>query len=944
MTQEALAEKAGYSTVYVSMLERGQRAPLPSTLDALVGALGLSTVDRAALKAASEPDDNRNAVQSLIGRERDMQFVGRFLGGEGPPVLLFGGEPGIGKTRLLEEAAVRATTMGWTVLRGGCQRRGGQQPYSPLLEAIGGFLAGRTDAQIRTDMEGAAWLVRLLPELATRPIEPLPAWALPPEQERRLRDDAVGRCLANVAGRAGTLLVLDDLQWVGSDALDLLAALARNAGRLPLRIVGAYRDIEVPARHPLTTVLADLGHAALVSHLSLGPLSPSEAAQLLDRCLEDAIPADPHLRERVLRRADGVPFFVVSCAQGLRTGVTADGERDDIPWDITQSIRQRVAALPEGAADILAATAIAGRRASPVLLASVTGQPELMVIDMLEVACGARLLIDEEATYSFSHEVVREFVEGDISPGRRTLLHRRVAEALEAQATQVPVEILAYHFARSGEHTKAVVYLERAGDGAKAQYAHATAEGYYRELVDRLDALGQSRRAAHAREKLGTIVKLQGRYDSALEILEEAAATYGREGDREREGRTVAQIGRVHYQRGTPEEGIARLQALRGSLDGSQHSSALAEVNVALAPLYLARARYTDQYDAAERASRIARENGDTTLLGEAEVWRGCAMNQLGNFAEGRRVQEAAIPLTEASRDFTSLSHALNDLAFAYEIAGEFARSRGYKERALRIAERLGDPAGIANMLFRCGQNAFLAGDWSGARQYFDRALEAAHPLGASSIGAYPLFGLGLLTLVEGDRDRAHRLAMECAAMAERSGDLDAIRAATGLLAEVDLAAGNAHAARARLSKFAPEEEGLSLRSILPTMAEACVRSGDREGAEEWATTSKRQAETRQNYVSLLDALRVHALIASHAGDVNGAIAILHEALGQSRTMRYPLGEGRILLTAGEILVGAGRKLEARGRLQEAGEIFRRLGAGLYAKQVEAALPTLRIT
>src|SRR5205807_601937 len=83
---------------------------------------------------------------------------------------------------------------------------------------------------------------------------PLPAWTLPPEQERRLLDKAVGRLLANVAGPAGTLLLLDDLQWADPDALELLATLVRAAAEIPLRVLGAYRDTEVQTNDPLAGV------------------------------------------------------------------------------------------------------------------------------------------------------------------------------------------------------------------------------------------------------------------------------------------------------------------------------------------------------------------------------------------------------------------------------------------------------------------------------------------------------------------------------------------------------------------------------------------------------------------------------------------------------------------------------------------------------------------
>ena len=147
-------------------------------------------------------------------------------------------------------------THGLRVLEGSCQRRGGQEPYAPLLGALRRYIRSRRPGQLRTELQGCAWLVRLLPELAEGPIPPLPSWTLTPEHERRLVGEAVLRFLTNVAGPAGTLLVLDDLQWAGPDALDLLSTLVHAAAEMSLRVLGAYRDTEVATEDPLTTVLS----------------------------------------------------------------------------------------------------------------------------------------------------------------------------------------------------------------------------------------------------------------------------------------------------------------------------------------------------------------------------------------------------------------------------------------------------------------------------------------------------------------------------------------------------------------------------------------------------------------------------------------------------------------------------------------------------------------
>ncbi|HWE64880.1 MAG TPA: AAA family ATPase [Chloroflexota bacterium] len=99
------------------------------------------------------------------------------------------------------------------------------------------------------------------------------------KQEQRLMFEAVLRFLGNVAGPAGTLLVLDDLQWADPDALDLLAMLLRAGAEVPLRVVGAYRDTDVPTQHPLSVLLADLAHTGLAARRQLASLNREEATR-----------------------------------------------------------------------------------------------------------------------------------------------------------------------------------------------------------------------------------------------------------------------------------------------------------------------------------------------------------------------------------------------------------------------------------------------------------------------------------------------------------------------------------------------------------------------------------------------------------------------------------------------------------------------------------------
>src|SRR5207248_1380269 len=141
-------------------------------------------------------------------------------------------------------------------------------------------------------------------------------------------------------------------QWAGPDALELLATLIRSATTIPFRVVGAYRDTEVQPQDPLAALLADLAHAGLAAQRTLGRLTLEETGQLLDHLLTGVEDIDRVLRHRALHRSGGVPFFAVSCAQGLRLSGQEDDREDAVPWDVAQSVRQRLAALPNAAREM----------------------------------------------------------------------------------------------------------------------------------------------------------------------------------------------------------------------------------------------------------------------------------------------------------------------------------------------------------------------------------------------------------------------------------------------------------------------------------------------------------------------------------------------------------------------------------------------------------------
>jgi tetratricopeptide (TPR) repeat protein len=857
--------------------------------------------------------------------------------------LLLAGEPGIGKSRLLAEAVRRGAAAGWQVLRGGCTRGGGQMPYAPLLQALQGLLMGQPAAERRAALRGCAWLVRLLPELASGPIEPLPSWTVAPEQERRLMFAAVERFLANVAGPAGSLLLLDDLQWAGADALDLLTTLAR-ASAARVRLVCAYRDTEVPSPGPLAVALADLAHAGLVRHQRLPPLTPAEVQHLLDLLLDGYSGDRTALAARVAERTGGVPFFVISCAQALREDAVGDAAPVEvIPWAVAQSIRQRTAALPAQAQEVLGAASIAaGRTVQVAVLGAVLEQSESLILAALEAAWRLRLLEDADGGYRLAHDLIREVLEADLGPARRALLHRRTAKALQGQPGTATAELLAYHYGRSDMPEQAVGYLEQAGDKARAQAAHSAAETFYHEAVTRLDGLGRTVDAARVREKLGTVLHTASQLTQALEVLEQAAAALQLASDAEGMGRVVARIGRVHAHKGTLVEGIARLQAQLETLAMGGPSPSLAALCEALAFLYQVHWQFDAGLAVATRSADVARATGDDGLLAWAEYRRGTLLIMMGRTEEALPALQEASELAEAGGQFDVFGRAAGAIALIAEDRGEFDRGQQYASRMLTSGERLGDRAAINLALLRLAAQAYFTGAWGEGHAYLERIQQLFDRSPSWEAGVR--LELGRLAMVEGLWEQATAYLEECSALLPNRGERTMYLVAESLLAEREVLEGHPAAALARLLPVLDREDmqGREVTiHVLPVLAWAYLESDELEQAARTIAEALRRQRAGQYRFGLVDALRVQALITLRQGDIATAERALEEGLALARPMPYPYGEGRLLAVYGQLHLYRGELAPARERLEAADAIFEQLGARKDVERTEHLLAAL---
>ena len=794
LTQEELAERAGVSARSIGDIERGvSHAPRRDTVALLAGALGLTPDESPAFEAAARRLDDRSPAvpqarstsptgiqprpvgapaPPFVGRTRELALLTQHLSGEGPPLLVLAGEPGIGKSRLLAEAVRDAEAAGRCVLRGGCQRRGGQEPYAPLLSALKSHIEGLSHTQMRAALVGCAWLVRLLPELSNGPIEPLPPWTLPPEQERRLMFEAVTRFVANLATPGGALLALDDLQWAGSDALDLLTSLVRVRD-MPLRVLCAYRDTEVGPRDALSVTLADLAHADLAAQVALEPLARQDVQRLLDELLDVADGVGPESREQILQRAGGVPFFAVSCARAMRAGAAGGAGDAAVPWNLSQSIRQRVAVLPEAARDALSAAAVVGRVVPPAVLVRAIARPpdgsEEPILNALEAACQARLLVDMGHAYQFAHDVIREVIESDLATARRLVLHRRVATAVEDVYADHPAdhyETLAFHYLQGEVWDKALHYLEKCGDKAAAAGAIQEALGYYDRalaLCDRLGTPAQMASVALARKR-GTLLFDGGDFAGAATDYERMRIAAVRLEDRHNEGMALAYRGFSQYYGHDFEGGETTLRTAL-ELAGTDDADAGLLASISLASLLAVTNRYAEATPLLSLAAGLAPRVHDAFSRSWWAISACEFIHWAGRYDEAIAFLEREQSAIEANRQIMLLLWCQWEEALARGGKGDYTRALALLEGVIAACERIGERFLGARALNTAGWLYCELHDHRRAIELNTQSLDVASTMEVSDAeirgNARLNLGDSLMALGRGDEAEEHFRAVE---------------------------------------------------------------------------------------------------------------------------------------------------------------------------------------
>lgn len=413
----------------------------------------------------------------LFGRSAELgalrAVAGAAAGGRGG-LAIVSGPAGGGKSALVRHLAGELVAQGWLTATGWCPPDGGAPAGWPWAEVLDTLATVEAPAP-----ELAALISRM------RGVDPGPVDGDPAVARFRLQR-AVGSYLAQLARSRPVLVVLDDIQDADDQTLALLTRLAPDLAESAVLVVATMRDREDAAWPPrLVAALAELARH-LPARVSLGGLDAVAVGELVRSVC--TAPVDDETAAELARRTGGNPFFVTECARLLEAEGPA-AATTAVPAGVRDVLARRIARLPAAGRTLLGHAAVIGRRVDVDVLAEIDGSDPDTVLDAVEPAVLAGLVVEPGAgRLEFAHALVHDVVYEGLSRLRRARLHARVARILERRR---PTEVaaLAHHFAAAGGADPAAAsrYSRLAAQDAEARLAHREAATLWRQSLDATD-------------------------------------------------------------------------------------------------------------------------------------------------------------------------------------------------------------------------------------------------------------------------------------------------------------------------------------------------------------------------------------------------------------------------------------------------------------------------
>jgi len=664
--------------------------------------------------------------RTSVGRERERAELRTAFdtadGGLGQLVAV-AGEPGIGKSTLVDDFLAEIATPAW-VGRGRCSERlAGAEAHLPFLEALDSLL--KRDPAVRTVMKQCApgWYVQVAPvseedSSAARMLADTRSGSA----ERLMRE--MGVLLHELSRSRPVVLFLDDVHWADVSTIDLLGYLAPKIAQLRVLLLVTYRPTDLAVgKHPFLRLKGDLSAHGTLREVPVRFLTADDVAHYVSSHLPEA---SRDLSGLIYRKTEGSPLFMVDLVRYLREHGIPDDWAVEIERNIPQSLRGMIERTLEGVSEsdrqLLRVAAIQGMQFDSAILAQVLERDAADVEDTLQsldrVHGLVQFLKEQELPnhlfslrYAFVHVLYQSALYGSISPSRRASWSAKVAAALETgygeRKTTVAAELaLLYEMAR--DPWRASEHFLAAAELASGRFASREALAFAKRGLACLASAGDG--ADVKRRELAL--------QKALLIPSGVIEGYGVP---------------------TTERITQRVLELAEQLQ--DHDSLFAALDGAIV-VNLIRGECVVAAEISERMIATAHRSGSDVQQMNARWWAMVTRHHMGEFGEARRHAEVCVslgtPANQAARlttIFDPVVGTLSEWSRNEWITGNTRECLELTRRAMELARTIRHPDSLAFALVLHAWMHAYRGDWDTCLESTAEAiaLGAQHGLAQTS-------------------------------------------------------------------------------------------------------------------------------------------------------------------------------------------------------------------
>jgi DNA-binding CsgD family transcriptional regulator len=834
------------------------------------------------MTAAARPANRQILCPLLIGRDAEMGQLNALLheirGGHGRTVLV-SGEAGVGKSAAIRDFVQQARGLGVRAFTGECTEIDARRPFGPFMD-----IAAAAD------------------RLASLPAPP-PDAASAGGDRYRLHSFFTS-LLADLSSERPTLIVIEDLHWADEASLELFPHLARKLRGSPLLLVGTYRTDELHRRHPLRSVLSELGRGRLAVDIALRRLSEDEVAEFLREAMRLDRPPTSEFRRAIFQTCEGNPLFMEEVLRALvergdveyREGSwrrTKDVADIAIPDTLRDAILERFTPLPAETQNVLRYAAVIGQDFDFDLLLRVTASEDADLVGALRASIDAQLVVEsanEERTdrYSFRHALTRESILLDLLKRERRRVHFIVGEAIESGAAEdlaAHAEELAYHFDEADDHERAFRYHDLAARESHRLFAFARAA---RHLERAEELAGDDEPALGDRQlRLARAADLAAMPRRALRAAEEARRWFDEAGDTRGAGLALTRLANYRWFLGETRAARSAADDAVRLLTPLGKSRELAGAYAQVARLAYLDLDFSTAAEWGQRAVDMAREQVAPTIEADSLITLGSADGQLGHIQGVARLREGIDLAAAHDMVETAMRGYHNIWISLYATGSTGAEVRPTYEEMFAYARRHGFRAEtvIADEAFY----VLATGDW-------DAVLRLVQEGSGDSVWTAQLQILEAFILAGREGPERSVPLLEVPIRALRDASVSHKLFGASILARVTLLAGDARATLEHLEGIAadigrglfpaPEIDEAAVCALAAAVTHEDVAARDR-----WIEI--KLADEAGNRRVTARASRAFAGAERHAreGDVDPAISLLGESAELFRLSLLPFGE-----------------------------------------------------